>query len=284
MPSRLEVLIIMSVLRVFLVFVFLLSAPAFSHAADKPFHRLSPAEVDVYLRSLRPAPSFAGKVAKISFARRGTPYVLGCLGEEREPDSDPVFRTDSADCTVFVLTTLALAAGGSYDGAGSWMEKLNYYTPPLEGLRRVSYENRIHFTYDRLHSSPYFRDITAQCATGLPLKQAQLVLNRKETGEKLLPVPWEKKIRAYYIPCSAVGPKLLEKLPSQALGVGFVREKNFPLGVLIAHEGFIIDRKYFVHADSLSKKVVAVDFLQYLKKNSDYFDGIILSEFVGLDG
>ena len=39
----------------------------------------------------------------------GTPYGIFKLGEEIDPDPDPILRVDTSDCTVHVLTTLAFA-------------------------------------------------------------------------------------------------------------------------------------------------------------------------------
>ena len=62
-------------------------------------------------------------------------------------------------------------------------------------------------------------------------------------------------------------------------GVGFVRENNFPLGIVISHEGMVIDGLWLVDADSVSKRVEKRKFLAYVRQNSDYFDGAIFYEF-----
>ncbi|MDQ7826632.1 MAG: DUF1460 domain-containing protein [Candidatus Eremiobacteraeota bacterium] len=223
-------------------------------------------------------PTLEGRMRALALARVGTPYSLGCLGEEKPPDQKPFFRVDVTDCTVFVLTTLAMAHGSTWDEARELMKKLNYHNPPMVGTKTVSYQNRQHFTYERLHSCPFFADITASLAAPSVCGKATVTLNRKSDGTKLLDIPWEKEVTALYIPAAQVDEKLVAKLPSAA-GVAFVRKKNFSLGIVVSHEGLVIDRKWLFHANSISKKVEKRSFLDYLSENSDYFDGVIFSRF-----
>ena len=51
------------------------------------------------------------------------------------------------------------------------------------------------------------------------------------------------------------------------------------MGIVVAHEGYIIDRKNLIHASSVEKKTVNVDFLSYLENNDEpRFDGIMFYE------
>lgn len=260
---------------IFLLFL-LMSSSAFS----KPFYSMSQKEIDMEILKINKKYStFDERIVAFALLRVGTPYVLGPLGED--DSRGPLFQTKTADCTVFVLTTLALSAAKSYDEAKQNMKQLNYYNPPRKGMPLVSYANRIHFTYDRLYSNRHFRDITKSLISADNLKFIEMTLNRKKDGTELLPVNWSKKVKAYYIPCSLVNSSLMSKLSRKAYGVGFVREKAFPIGVVISHEGFIVDGKYLVHASSVEKRVEKVNLEDYVKQNSDYFDGIIISEFIG---
>src|SRR6188508_2949858 len=75
-----------------------------------PLHQLAPAALDSVLVSLRSTvPGFEDRVRALALARLGAPYVLGCLGESSAEDRDPIFRVDQVDCTVLVLTTVAMA-------------------------------------------------------------------------------------------------------------------------------------------------------------------------------
>lgn len=256
------------------VFAFMLNA----NASDVPFWKMNRYQIDETLNPmLKQTPSFEDRVCKIAEMRIGTPYKLGPLGEDDE--RGPIFTIDTTDCTVFVLTTLALANRCTYYNARYMMKYLNYYDPPLTPGNLVRYENRIHFTYDRLHSCKYFSDITTSLVPNEYLENITMTLNRQSDGRELLPINWNKVVSAKYIPMKYVDDKLLKKLTSNAHGVGFVRKKNFKIGVVISHEGFILDKKYLVHADSVAQKVAKSDFVKYCQDNSDYFDGVIISSF-----
>ena len=49
-------------------------------------------------------PEFSDRLKAINIWRIGTPYGIFKLGEEIEPDLDPILRIDTSDCTVHVLT------------------------------------------------------------------------------------------------------------------------------------------------------------------------------------
>ncbi|MHC9541474.1 MAG: N-acetylmuramoyl-L-alanine amidase-like domain-containing protein [Vulcanimicrobiota bacterium] len=224
--------------------------------------------------------SIEERMKALALMRVGTPYSGGCLGEEKPPDEGPLFRTDETDCTVFILTNCAMAHQKSYREARNMMKLINYYNPPRVGREVVSYNNRIHFTYERLHQSPYFRDISLELLPSSQCAKITLTLNRKSDGGKLLDIPWEKKVTAFYIPSSAINAELLSKLPA-ACGVGFVRKKSFKLGIVVSHEGMIVDRKYLIHANSILGRVEKTDFMNYyFTANPGYFDGILISRFL----
>lgn len=217
-------------------------------------------------------PDFHARLRAIALLRLGTPYVLGCLGEESGRDKNPVFRLDESDCTVNVLTSTAMAHARSLPEARGWMTRLNYYP----GENPVRYENRVHFTEDRIRASQWFHDITPQIATGTPLASVRLTLNRGSDGTPLLPISWKRATTIRYLRQSDVSPALLARLPASIAGVAFVREKLFPKGIAVAHEGFVVDRQWLVHADSITKKTVRTQLCDYLRKNADWFDGVMI--------
>jgi hypothetical protein len=270
----------MSITRYVVLLLLLLTLSSTVHAGESPFYTLKPAQVTPVLAELHKCGhSFDERMKALALLRVGTPYLLGCLGEEVPPDKNPLFRTDVTDCTVFVLTTCAMAHKASYGEAREMMKFLNYHNPPVVGDRVVAYGNRLHFTYDRLHGNPCFQDITCEQLPPSKLAKVEITLNRKSDGTKLLDIPWERKVTARYIPSVEITPALLSGLPG-VCNVGFVRKKNFSLGLVISHEGLIIDKKWLVHANSISKKVQKQDFLTYFGGNSDYFDGIIIAKIL----
>ncbi|MCK4547274.1 MAG: DUF1460 domain-containing protein [Candidatus Eisenbacteria sp.] len=242
-------------------------------------YRMTDAELDNFLRELseKGAPFF-DRMRILALGRIGTPYERGCLGEEDGFDPDPIFRIDRTDCTVFILTQAAMVHASSLEQARSNMLPANYR--PVVGSNRVTYENRLHFTVDRLGSSPYFRDVTRIIARGAPLKEATVVLNRKADGTSLLPVPWEREVTIAYFSVEDLDRRVLGRLPP-VVGAALVREKQFEIGVIAAHEGIILDRRDFVHASSTAGEVVKVPFMQYLLPEDEppRFDGVIFYEF-----
>jgi hypothetical protein len=220
-------------------------------------------------------PELDARIRAILIARLGTPVRLGCLGEGAPPDTEPVFRLDEADCTVLVLTTAALAHARTVAEAESNMAFANYRE--VDGKRRITYEDRLHFTEDRLDASPYFRDITSSVVPESLLASVTLTLNRKKDGGELLPIHWERQITLRYLPTASATPRLLRGFP-RLVGVAIVKKATFPIGLAIAHEGVLLDGESFIHASSEERRVVKVSFQEYLAKHGK-FDGLIFYEF-----
>jgi hypothetical protein len=251
-----------------------------------PLHTLEPAALDSLLAGLAArCPTFADRLRALALARVGAPYALGTLGEEKAPDPDPLFRVDEADCTVLVLTTAALAHARNTAEARAWMGPLNY-------RRRgdafpVRYENRVHFTEDRITATPLFSDLTPAVATPAERKTVHLVLNRSAAGQELLPLGWERAMSLEYVPAARLG-AVLSRVPAVA-GIAFVREANVKRGLFVAHEGFLLDRRTLLHASQDVGRVATVDVLDYLLRPADpdpakrgrpRFDGVLIYGFI----
>jgi 2',3'-cyclic-nucleotide 2'-phosphodiesterase (5'-nucleotidase family) len=246
-----------------------------------PLHTLDPAALDRLLADLPDRlPRFDDRLRALALARLGAPYALGTLGEANSDDPDPVFRADEADCTVLVLTTVALAHARSTEEAERWMGPANYRRQG--DSYPVSYKNRLHFTSDRIKSSPLFADITAEVAEPGERKTAHVVLNRQESGKELLPLDWERELDQTYVPAKELR-SVLDNAPALC-GVAFVRLSSIPRGFLVAHEGFLLDGRCLLHASSEAGRVALVDFLDYVLKPRDSdgtskgrprFDGVI---------
>ena len=68
----------------------------------------------------------------------------------------------------------------------------------------------------------------------------------------------------------------MEKL-QEVCGVAFVKRSYFSSGIMIAHEGYLIDRERLIHASSVEGKTVNVPFLEYLNNNGNpKFDGVMI--------
>ena len=76
---------------------------------------LSNEQLDLYLpRFYKMHPDYHDRLIALNLWRVGTPYGIFCLGEEQGVDPDPIIRFDTSDCTVHVLTTIALAESNSF--------------------------------------------------------------------------------------------------------------------------------------------------------------------------
>ena len=68
-------------------------------------------------------------------------------------------------------------------------------------------------------------------------------------------------------------------MPSVA-GAAFVKESYFDMGLVVSHEGVIIDKSEIIHASSEFGKTVKMNFLEYLlPKGKPRFDGVIFFSF-----
>ena len=73
--------------------------------------------------------------------------------------------------------------------------------------------------------------------------------------------------------------ELLKKLPD-IVGVAFVKKPYFKMGLVVAHEGMIIDQINIIHASSEYGKTVNMDFMEYyFRDDGPLFDGVLFFEF-----
>ena len=124
-------------------------------------------------------------------------------------------------------------------------------------------------------NNPYTVNITNKLASKNELEEIELTLNRKSDGSEFLKLDWNLNGRFKFIQTDFVDNQLLKKLP-QVCGVAFVKKSYNKNGILIAHEGFVIDQKFLIHASSASKKTIQEDLLYYLNsKKESKFDGVM---------
>lgn len=227
-------------------------------------------------------PDFGERLKALTLWRIGTPYEEFKLGEEKLPDTDPLFRLDVSDCTVHVLTSLVMAQSSNWDEARGKIINL-HYKENADGIHLPTYTSRWHFTSDRLLSNPSTVNITERIVSNDELKSVELVLNQKHDGSYLLDIDWTKSIQISYIPNYLIDNDFLIELPD-ICGIAFVRESYIENGLLIAHEGILLDKIDLVHASSNAGQTVKIDFMEYYFSN-DYpiFDGILIYKFVPLD-
>ncbi len=243
---------------------------------QKKLYELSSFENNLILKEINELfPNQEERLKALSFLRLGTPYQAGCLGEGKGRDQDPIFRLDKADCTVFVMTNIALLHSQSLEEAEEIIKSINYSSP-----QDISFETRLHFTTDRNITSSYFQNITEEIIDLNKLKEKKVVLNKLLDGERLIDIDWEKEVSFFYLPSQEINQELFSSLPS-VIGIAFLIEGDEKIGLDVRHEGFLFDGQNFIHASSEEQKVVSIDFFEYYfrKEENPRFDGIVFFEF-----
>ena len=236
---------------------------------------LSNEQLDLYLpRFHKMHPDYHDRLIALNLWRVGTPYGIFCLGEEQGVDTDPIIRFDTSDCTVHVLTTIALAESNSFQHAKDAMINI-HYKPDQYGTSTPSYRSRWHFTSDRLLNHSKTPDITFRICNPTELETIEIELNKKQNGKQFLDLGWTSKELINFIPLEKVNQNILNKVP-KICGVAFIKKSYFKNGIVIAHEGYLINRKNLIHASSKEKMTVNVDFFTYLfEKEKGRFDGVM---------
>ena len=236
---------------------------------------LSETEFEFYLPQFHERfPNYIDRLKALNLWRVGTPYGLFCLGEESGKDNDPLLRADSSDCTVHVLTTLAFAESFTWQNARDAMVDIHYKMDE-NGEKTPTYISRWHYTSDRLLHHDRTVDITSSVAHENDLEKVEIELNKKQDGSEFLDLNWSSNETIKFIPTVKITENILLNLPAVS-GVAFVKKSYFKMGIVIAHEGYLIDQTDLIHASSEYNRTVNVDFLSYLFNDGDpRFDGIM---------
>ena len=219
-------------------------------------------------------PDFHDRLKAFALWQVGKHYELLCLGE----DKDPSFRLDVSDCTVHVLTSLASVQSLTWNEA-----KINliniHYKPNENGISIPTYKSRWHYTTDRIQDHPSTRNITLGLLPNDQLKTVTITLNKKTDGKAFLDLDWQKPTSIQYISSENLNSKVLQNLPNVA-GVAFVRESYFKMGLVVAHEGMVIDQKNIIHASAEYGETVSMDFMEYyFREEGPLFDGVLFYSF-----
>ena len=223
-------------------------------------------------------PDYKARLRALAYWRIGTPYKIFNLGEEQKPDTDPIFRLDVSDCTSHILTTMSLANSQSWQQARSSMIDIHY--KPIDEQVSPTYASRWHFTSDRILHHPMTPEITEQHVPIDAQMIAEVTLNMQQDGSEFLNLDWSQSVRVRYIPNQQITIELLAQLPD-FIGIAFVKQSYFKMGIITAHEGMLIDQKYLLHAGQDAGETVKQDFMEYyFTKNGAKFDGIMLYDFV----
>ena len=236
---------------------------------------LSETEFEFYLPQFHERfPNYHDRLKALNLWRVGTPYGLFCLGEESGIDTDPLLRADTSDCTVHVLSTLAFAGSFSWQNARDAMVDIHYKMDE-NGEKKPTYDSRWHYTSDRLLHHDRTVDITASIVPGSDLEEVKIELNKKDDGSEFLDLNWSSNETIQFVPTLNISENILLNLPAIS-GIAFVKKSYFKMGIVIAHEGYLIDQTNLIHASSEHNKTVNVDFFSYLFNDGEpRFDGVM---------
>ena len=110
----------------------------------------------------------------------------------------------------------------------------------------------------------------------VPVATVAIELNKKQDGSEFLKLDWSSREEIQFLPTESITKELLSRLPS-ICGIAFVKRSYFKMGIVVAHEGYLIDQENLIHASSEYNKTVNVDFTDYLlKEGKPRFDGIMV--------
>lgn len=223
----------------------------------------TPADLDKVLAELkRRYPNHDDRIKAIAQMYVGANYYTEPFVVDEKTNWFPY---DKTNCTMFVLYTTAMLNSGTYQEALEHMRFLHY----RGGV--VDYKNRYHFTEDRISdpNNQYFTNVTEQYVKDpSALGTVTLTLNKKADGTLLFGDKlgtWTREVTMKYIKREGFKPEMLKALP-KAIGVAFVKKSNWKIGVIVGHEGLLIDGGDLYHSSSpttgliLSKNYLANEF------------------------
>ena len=237
-----------------------------------------PEAVMTALEEHRDAP-LGQRIAAISEALMGTPYLNDAAGEGAAPDFDPPVRYDAFDCLTFVEEVLALSIAADPRGAAAIRDSLRYghgETP--------SYQNRQHFMLQQwipgAIAAGWVKDITAELGETRLLEKTVTQQNWK----------WWKGRRSFLLPDALlpIGRFRLQVLtPGAAWDVApaipdgaivlTVRESKDHVPIIVTHLGFKVssalpDKPFFRHATKMGKQPrVRNDWLRWYVEHNRWY-------------
>jgi len=184
----------------------------------------------------------------------GVKYLNDPLGEEQEPDTDPLIRTDAFDCMTFVETSIA---GGDVKK----LTNIRY----KDG--KVDIKNRNHFVeLDWLNNNKdLFENVSdkyGKTDTRIVNIDKQNWFKKKYDINIKTPV---QKVELKYIPYANIS----HIKTDETLIVLFVADEinydKIGTDLAVIHIGFLLPNGMLRHASRYREKVVDVDFDTYIK-------------------
>lgn len=193
------------------------------------------------------------RVAKISDALLGTPYVADTLHGGLGIPEKLVFRLDGVDCFTFLDSVEALRRSADVPGLLETLKTVRYF----DG--QVDYLSRKHFFSDwGEEAGGWLQEVTAAVGGKGQVIQIEKQLNRKTDGSLYLAGYPVRSRQLSFIPAERINPRVLERLQDGDY-VGFVSEAA---GLDVSHCGILVRKKgvlYLRHASSDPDRLKVVD-------------------------
>ena len=200
----------------------------------------------------------------------GAPYVRDPLGEGVAPDADPLIRFDAFDCTTFVETVLA-------DSDVEKLNKIRY----KDG--NIDFKSRNHFIESEW--IPNNSNLVTNASAKYGKTAIRTVkINRAEWMKRVHHMSISEPVKTVdleYVPYENLSNIKIEK-PIIVLFVHGRPRFADKIGTDLAvhHMGFLLPNGMFRHASISAKKVVDVNFDEYVAKRKKMPNniGIVLLE------
>ena len=197
---------------------------------------------------------FACSQNNIGYEYLGAKYQLDPLGEETSPDTDPLIRTDAFDCVTFVETALA-------DGNLNKLNKIRYKNGYISFFNR----NNIIETDWLANNSDLIQDITNVYGN---TKNRNVIIDKKTWFNVIHNVKYDTQsieTTIKYLPYSDINN--IEN--DESLLVLFIIDNpkihdKIGTDLAISHMGFLLPNGILRHASSAQKKVVDINFIDYV--------------------
>ncbi len=197
----------------------------------------------------------------------GAKYVSDPLGEEQEPDTDPIIRFDAFDCVTFVETSVA-------NGDKDKLVQIRYKNGDIDFL------NRNHFTEsDWLQNNTnMFENVSNQYGK---TKIRHAVIDKKAWFKKKHNI--NTKFKKQNIDLEYISYSDLQTIKNtETLIVLFIYDNpkiydKIGTDLAVIHVGFLLPNGKLRHASSQQGRVIDVDFIEYVNKRKQNKNNIGIS-------
>lgn len=184
----------------------------------------------------------------------GVKYALDPLGEEKLPDTDPLFRADAFDCTTFVETVLA-------NGDVDTLNKIRYANGEIDFIHRNHFIESDWLS----NNSNLVKNVSSQYGK---TKIRHVYIDKKSWLYTVHNISADIPVQSVgleYLPYSEID-KIKNTEPLIVLFVIGNCEKCAKIGtdIAVVHMGFLMPGGVLRHASSAYGMVMDTDFYDYI--------------------